>query len=274
MPSDSLLSVSFAYRRGIMSTFLPSSSIPVTASLASLSKRDSSYPPLPYADAVPLELWDNVFSFMSHEDQISVRTVSPMWCNLLSRRTHEYIVLAFPDRRDIVENAQADRDDTTFLRKLALEYEIDLRAAIVRRKLKCIVKGVRLINWPVFYYNFFLHLLECVETVSIEGPGTRWGQCFPPRIPCPFLLPPTVKELRLSRVTFRGYSLEGMLAPDGQLERLVIESIEDGGLVRRYALLPCTSRMLITLLYRVTFLISLVCLLLSHREPGSGCHLR
>ncbi|KAK0442211.1 hypothetical protein EV421DRAFT_1736442 [Armillaria borealis] len=129
----------------------------------------------------------------------------------------------------IIDDPAVD-GDAMFLCEYAMECEIDLSAAIVRLGLQNVIHGFRYLNWPVFTYNFFLHLLTCVESIVIEGRGARQGETFPPRIPCPYLLPPTVIELHLKNISLQGYSLEGMLLPDGSLQRLRIECIQEGAL--------------------------------------------
>ncbi|SJL16783.1 uncharacterized protein ARMOST_20312 [Armillaria ostoyae] len=85
-------------------------------------------------------------------------------------------------------------------------------------------------NWPVFPYNLFLHLLDNVEAVIFEATAPLPDDLQPPAVPCPYLLPPSVKELRLSKVTLDGSSIEGMLSPAGRLEQLYIENIDGGHL--------------------------------------------
>ncbi|KAK0433177.1 hypothetical protein EV421DRAFT_1910328 [Armillaria borealis] len=82
----------------------------------------------------------------------------------------------------------------------------------------------------MFPYNIFLHLLDTLETVVIEGTMRLDPDCLPPSIICPFLLPSTIKELHLSKVSFDGYSVEGMISPAGRLERLSIENVDGGDL--------------------------------------------
>ncbi len=128
------------------------------------------------------------------------------------------------DDRDI-------QDDPWFFRAFAVECEADLSASIICLGLQAIVRGIRFVNWPIFLYNFFLHLLSHVETVVIEGRGSRYVEESAPVIPCPFLLPPSVIKLHLIRIMLYRYSLEAMLSPDGHLQRLYIEGIEDGLIV-------------------------------------------
>ncbi|KAK0457359.1 uncharacterized protein EV420DRAFT_1644107 [Desarmillaria tabescens] len=120
--------------------------------------------------------------------------------------------------------------DSMFLCKFAVECEIELSATIVRLGLQAIIRGICFLDWLVFLYNFFLHLLTRVKSVIFEGRGTDYRETDPPSIPCPFLLPPSVVKLRLKKVTLAGYSLEGLLSPDGRLQRLCIESLEEGAI--------------------------------------------
>ncbi|KAK0495509.1 hypothetical protein EDD18DRAFT_1353963 [Armillaria luteobubalina] len=180
------------------------------------------------ATELPTEIWDSVLSRLEYDVQLLSRGVCTWWCNILTPRTHAYLVLSLPDRwTDIIPHEEPE-EVVTFLRVFAMETEIDVSATIVKRGL--VVRGVRFQNWPVFPYNFFLHLCLEVETVVFEDHGSRPYVARPSNIPCPFLLPRSVVDLSLIRVSLEHYSIEGMLSPDGCLHRLYIDSIQEGGL--------------------------------------------
>ncbi len=67
--------------------------------------------------------------------------------------------------------------------------------------------------------------------VVFEATALLLDDLQPPAVPCPYLLPLSVKEQRLSKVTLYGHSIEGMLSPAGRLKRLYIENIDGGHLV-------------------------------------------
>ncbi len=98
-------------------------------------------------------------------------------------------------------------------------------------ELQNVVRSVQYSNCPIFPYNSLLCLLPNLEIVLIEGPGTCWHDCIPPRIPCAHMLPASVKLLVFSRILLCGYSLEGMLSPDSVLESLTLKGIQDDALV-------------------------------------------
>ncbi|PBK59901.1 hypothetical protein ARMSODRAFT_1070889 [Armillaria solidipes] len=226
--SGSLLSASFGYRRGIIRAYTCRDGTD-DVSLSLRLPGDRTVSSL-YADLMPEEVWDYVFSFLPHSVQMASRTVCSSWCYLLTRRTHVYLVLSLPDRWWDIVSPDADKDLVSFLREYAVEAEVDLSAIIVRRRLQDVVRGFRLRNWPVFPYNFFLHLCTGVETVVIEDSGLRRDKARPSTIPCPFLLPASVVDLTIRRVSLHGYSIEGMLDPNGHLARLHIDSIHEGAL--------------------------------------------
>ncbi|PBK68381.1 hypothetical protein ARMSODRAFT_976188 [Armillaria solidipes] len=227
---NSRLRVSFAYRRGVVRSYTPTVAVPGPLSLSPLSLNIVLVPPIPFSNAMPNEMWDAVFSFLCHDEQKRLRTVSPVWCSLLTLRTHVCIVLSLPDRWDHILRSPEVDNDSMWLRHFLMELEVDVAASVVRRELQNVVRRVRYSNCPVFPYNSFLRLLPNLETIVIEGPGTRWRDCVPPRIPCPYMLPASVKVLVLSRISLRGYCLECMLSPDGVLESLTLEGVQDGAL--------------------------------------------
>lgn len=71
--------------------------------------------------------------------------------------------------------------------------------------------------------------------VIIEGRGSLYGDVPAPRVPCPFLLPHTLVEVHLINVDLDGYSLKGILSPEGRLHRLHIEGVEEGSIVSDYS---------------------------------------
>ncbi len=73
------------------------------------------------------------------------------------------------------------------------------------------------------------------------------GMAQPPTIPCPFLLPSSVTDLSLIRVSLSDYSIEGMLDPRGRLKRLHIESVHEGGLVSVVVYYPAVLCIMVTL---------------------------
>ncbi len=190
----------------------------------------SSIHPIPFSDAVPLELWEEIFDLLPHQTRLVSRCVSQLWCRSLTRRTHAYLVLSIPDRWPEYLRPRVT-DDPLALRRFASVYELSMCSMIVRYSLGYVVRGLRYTNWPIFPYNIFLHLLDNLETVAIEGTAKLDPNCLPPSVICPFLLPSTVKELQLSKVAFDEYSIEGMISPAGRLERLSIENVDGGDLV-------------------------------------------
>ncbi|PBK58324.1 hypothetical protein ARMSODRAFT_1028344 [Armillaria solidipes] len=189
----------------------------------------ASIRPIPFSDTVPIELWEEVFTFLPHQCRLVSRRVCSWWCKLLTPKTHAYLVLSLSDRWPEFRRANS-RHDPLALHKFASAYELDMSSMIVSRSLRHIVRGVRYTNWPVFPYNFFLHLLDNVEVVVFEATAPLTDDFQPPAVPCPYLLPSSVKELRLSKVALDGHSIEGMLSPAGRLERLYIENIDGGHL--------------------------------------------
>ncbi|KAK0494088.1 hypothetical protein EDD18DRAFT_1356035 [Armillaria luteobubalina] len=161
------------------------------------------------ATKLPTEIWDSVLSRLEYDVQLLSRGICTWWCNILTPCTHAYLVLSLPDRwTDIIPHEEPEEVVTFFL----------------------VVRGVRFQNWPVFPYNFFLHLCPEVETVVFKDHGSRPYVARPSNIPCPFLLPRSVVDLSLIRVSLERYSIEGMLSPDGCLRQLYIDSIQEGGL--------------------------------------------
>ncbi|SJL05831.1 uncharacterized protein ARMOST_09167 [Armillaria ostoyae] len=225
----SILRASFGYRRGIVQSFA-SCDVVVPASFVSLTVAARPVSTL-RADSMPNKMWDAIFSYLPHDVQLGSRTVCSRWCDILTLRTHVFLVLSLPDRWTDIISPDPDKNLVTFIREFALEAEIDMAAMIVLRGIIHVVRGFRLRNWPVFPYNFFLHLCTNVESVIIEARGVCMGCARPPAVPCPFLLPASVTELRLIRVSLSNYSVEGMLDPNGRLERLHIESVDEGALV-------------------------------------------
>ncbi len=191
----------------------------------------SSIHPIPFSDAVPFELWEEIFDLLPHQARLISRCVCKRWCNRLTWRTHAYLVLSIPDRWPEYLRPRTT-DDPQALRRFASAYELEMCYMIVSRSLRDVVRGLRYTNWPMFPYNIFLHLLHNLETVVVEGRTKLDLVCLPPSIIYPFLLPSTVKELHFSKVSFDGYGVEGMISPAGRLERLSMENIDGGDLVR------------------------------------------
>lgn len=167
--SGSLLSASFGYCRGIIREYTcHSSTDDVSISFCPPGARTVSSL---RTELMPNEVWDYVFAFLPHSVQKASRTVCPLWCDLLTCRTHVYLVLSLPDRWWNIVLPDADKDLVTFLREYTVEAEINLSSVIVRHGLQGVVHGFRLHNWPVLPYNFFLHLCTSVKTVVIEDSG-------------------------------------------------------------------------------------------------------
>ncbi|PBK65097.1 hypothetical protein ARMSODRAFT_978518 [Armillaria solidipes] len=162
----------------------------------------SSIQPIPSSDAVLLKIWEKIFDLLLH---------------------HTLLVL---------------RQDPLALSRFASVYELYMCVMIAKHSLCHIVRGVRYSNWPIFPYNCFLHILDNVEVVVVEGTTSLSDNCSPPAVPCPFLLPSSIKELRLSKVSLDDYSIEGMLLPAGHLQHLSIENIDAGHLCIPPVFLP------------------------------------
>ncbi|PBK65098.1 hypothetical protein ARMSODRAFT_1022523 [Armillaria solidipes] len=196
----------------------------------------SAIVPFPFADAVPLEIWEDIFDVMAHCACLVSCCVCHVWCAWITPRTHTHLVLSLPDGWPRFLRSRV-KDDPLVLQRFASVYELDMCSMIVSSSLCHVIRGVRYSNWLLSPYNCFLHLLDNLEVVVIEGTAQLDHDCIPPTIPCPFLLPATIKELRCSKVSFNNYSLEGCLSPSSCLERLTVESIEAGHLISYFRLL-------------------------------------
>lgn len=181
--------------------------------------------PLSVPEHVPPEVWTMIFKLIRHPQQLLCCLVSRAWCALFTHLTHWYIVLSMPRHRPF------SCDDSAFEKCLAFKTEVDMSTMITEYSIEQDVWGIRHINWPIFPHNWFLHLLPCVEIVSFESLGDQFRMGDIPCIPQPYLLPPSVVELNLARVSFLGHSIEGILSPNSNLERLCIDSVDYGGIV-------------------------------------------
>ncbi|KAK0472915.1 hypothetical protein EDD18DRAFT_1369516 [Armillaria luteobubalina] len=160
------------------------------------------------ATELPTEIWDSVLSRLEYDVQLLSRGVCTWWCNILTPRTHAYLVLSLPDCwTDIIPHEEPE-EVVTFLRVFAMETEIDVSATIVKRGSCC--------SWRPFSKLACLSLQFLPPFVSGGGDGRLRGSC--------------VVDLSLIRVSLERYSIEGMLSPDGCLRRLYIDSIQEGGL--------------------------------------------
>ncbi|KAK0207535.1 hypothetical protein IW262DRAFT_1302608 [Armillaria fumosa] len=132
-----------------------------------------------------------VLSRLEYDVQLLSWGVCTWWCNILTPHTHAYLVLSLPDRWTDIVPFNEPEDVSTFLGVFAMETEIDMSATIVKHNI--VICGVRFRNWPIFPYNFFLHLCPEVETVIFKDHGSRpymtpykKGACFYPyRCPLP-----------------------------------------------------------------------------------------
>ncbi len=87
-------------------------------------------------------------------------------------------------------------------------------------------------NWFFSPYCFFLHELPKVHTVHfLSDPGSP---STVPRIPYPFLLPPSVQHLVIRGYSLTGHSVEGMLSPDMNLVTLELDAVDDSAMVCLY----------------------------------------
>ncbi len=192
--------------------------------------------PIPFADAVPLEIWKDIFNVMTHCVCLVSHHVCWVWCAWLTFCTHTHLVLSLPDgclgllRSHVLANLLV-------FHKFASMYELNMCSMIVFSSLHVVVCGVHYSNWPFSPHNCFPHLWENLEVGIIKGTASLNHDCIPPTVPSTFLFPATVKKLCCSKVSFKDYSLEGCLSPAGHLERLTVEGIDAGHLVSYFHLL-------------------------------------
>ncbi|PBK94442.1 hypothetical protein ARMGADRAFT_1029537 [Armillaria gallica] len=151
---------------------------------------------------VPAEVWTTIFDSIPHNQQLIYQYVSRMWCRLFTPLSHRYLVLCLPRHRPYWS------DDVVADQMIVFEWEIDMSAMVVMYSIQGSMRGVKYINWPIFPYNFFLHLLLMVQTVIFEG----------------------AVELQLTGMSLAENSLEGILSPNGCLHYLYIDSIDQGAL--------------------------------------------
>ncbi len=163
----SILQASFGYQRGVIQSFTCRDTT-VSASIPSFTVAVRPVSTL-HADSMPNEMWDTIFSYLPHNVQLESRTVCSQWCDVLTSRTHVYLVLSLPDHWTDIISLDPDKDLVAFVQEFALESKIDMAAMIMLHNIIHTVCGFRLQNWPVFPYNFFLHLCTNVETVIIEA---------------------------------------------------------------------------------------------------------
>ncbi|KAK0477530.1 hypothetical protein IW261DRAFT_1420840 [Armillaria novae-zelandiae] len=131
---------------------------------------EGTEPSLLRAANMPTEIWHRVFSHLEYNVWLLLWGVCTWWCNILTSHTHVYLILTLPDHWTDIVPFEDPEELATFLQVFAMETEIDISATVV--KCNIVVCGVHFRNWPVFPYNFFLHLCLEVETVIFEDHGS------------------------------------------------------------------------------------------------------
>lgn len=84
--------------------------------------------------------------------------------------------------------------------------------------------------WLVLNYCFF-RFLQNTNVTDISITGFRLPMAYYPHVPYPFMLPPTVKHLTVSRCLLGSHSLIGLLSPGSRLDSLVIDCVDNAFLV-------------------------------------------
>ncbi|KAK0473084.1 hypothetical protein IW261DRAFT_1423866 [Armillaria novae-zelandiae] len=82
-------------------------------------------------------------------------------------------------------------------------------------------------SWPLRNHCFFRFLPNAAVT-RVTITGHRHVDYFYPLIPFPFMLPSTVKDLKLARCSLMCHSLLGLISPGTQLESLELDRVDDG----------------------------------------------
>ncbi|KAK0495511.1 hypothetical protein EDD18DRAFT_1353965 [Armillaria luteobubalina] len=176
-----------------------------------------------HPNVFPLEILDTICSFVPRPQLLLLRYVSRSWCAGASRYTHSAICLRLrPDWRATFLTKGGDMRDT-----LIFALAVELAVAFVSRRwsFSVVVTSVCHANWPALYIPFYYNLFTNVRTVDISGSGCP--RHYTP-VSSPYVLPPTVTSLSISRCTFQGHSVEAMLSRCDSVSYLSLSSVSFG----------------------------------------------
>ncbi|KAK0482477.1 hypothetical protein IW261DRAFT_1562166 [Armillaria novae-zelandiae] len=168
----------------------------------------------------PDELKMAVFDVVPHSDLLTLRLVNKRLWALITPIMHSRLRFRMPP-----SGWSAFEERSTMVYEWAAAVEI--LGAIFIDEAWFPVVSVTFQSWPMSQYCFFKFLKNAVVT-SVAITGHRYPLLFFPHIPYPFMLPPTVKSLVVTRCSLTCHSLLGLLSPGTMLESLEFDRVDDG----------------------------------------------
>ncbi|KAK0505442.1 hypothetical protein EDD18DRAFT_1344255 [Armillaria luteobubalina] len=170
----------------------------------------------------PDEIKMHIIGAIPCTDLLALRVVNKQLWELITPITHSWLCFRMPP------GSTAFADSSMTPHKWASGAEL-LGAIFVLQAWFPIV-SMSYNSWPIRNHCFFKFLSNAAVT-RVAITGYRYTNYFIPMVPFPFMLPSTVRDLRLVRCSLMGHSLLGLLSPGTQLDSLEFDHVDDGFVV-------------------------------------------
>ncbi|KAK0484116.1 hypothetical protein EDD18DRAFT_1361962 [Armillaria luteobubalina] len=167
----------------------------------------------------PDEIKMHIINTIPHADLLALRVVNKCLWELITPITHSRLRFRMPPGwAAFMDSSMTPHEWASGAELLGAIFILEAWLPIV---------SMTYSSWPIRNHCFF-RFLPNVAVTRVTITGYRHSEYFIPLVPFLFMLPSTVRDLKLARCSLTCHSLLGLLSPGTQLDSLEINCVDNG----------------------------------------------